>query len=65
MPEDMLQRMCQAKHIFQSSEIQVQIFYSLLDQVYHGEYPLNGTTTEVLAALQNEHCELQYVPNTV
>lgn len=64
MPEDMLLKMCQAKHIFQSSEIQVQIFYSLLDQVYHGEYPLKGTTTEVLAALQNEHCELQYVPNT-
>lgn len=64
LPEDMLQRLCASKRLFAASEMQAQLFYSVLDQVYHGELPLNGTTTEVLAETQKKYYSLPYVPNT-
>ena len=50
-------------HAFQ--DLQQQVFYSMLDQVYHGPIPLKGTTTEVLSQVQKEYFSLPYVPNTV
>lgn len=64
MPDDMIERLCASKCIFGASEMQIQVFYSILDQVYHGKYPLEGTTTEVLAEIQNKYCSVPYVPNT-
>lgn len=64
MPEDMLKRLCASKRLFAASEMQAQLFYSALDQVYHAEHPLNGTTTEVLAETQKKYYSLPYVPNT-
>lgn len=42
----------------------MQLFYSALDQSYHGPHPLSGTTTEVLAETQGKYYSLPYVPNT-
>lgn len=64
MPEEMLQRLCASKRLFTASEMQAQIFYSALDQVYHGVHPLKGTTTEVLAETQEKYYSLPYIPNT-
>lgn len=64
MPDEMLQRLCASKHLFTASETQMQIFYAVLDQIYHGEHPLPGSTTEVLAAIQSKYYGLDYVPNT-
>ncbi|XP_076264935.1 mitochondrial intermediate peptidase [Rhynchophorus ferrugineus] len=64
MTDDMLHRLCASKHVFVSSETQLQIFYAALDQVYHGKHPLKGSTTDVLAATQKEYYCLPYVPNT-
>lgn len=65
MPEGMLERMCASKHVFSASETQLQVFYSALDQVYHGD-PKNHkeNTTETLKMVQEKYYGLQYVNNT-
>lgn len=65
MPDEMLSRLCASKRLFSASEMQVQVFYSALDQQYHGTYPLQGTTTDVLADMQKKYYSLPYIPNTV
>uniref|UniRef100_A0A8C9SQ06 Mitochondrial intermediate peptidase n=1 Tax=Scleropages formosus TaxID=113540 RepID=A0A8C9SQ06_SCLFO len=40
-----------------------QIFYAVLDQVYHGK-PQNRSTTEILKKMQEKFYGLPYVPNT-
>lgn len=65
MPEDMLQRLCASKHLFSSSETQLQVFYSALDQVYHGDPAHHqATTTETLRIVQDQFYGLPYVENT-
>lgn len=64
MPEDMLRRLCASKHVFTASETQIQLFYSALDQMYHGKHPLEGSTTDVLAQAQKQYYSLPYVENT-
>lgn len=41
-----------------------QIFYAVLDQIYHGK-PHVGSTTDVLQEMQQEFYGLPYTPNTV
>ncbi|XP_033253613.1 mitochondrial intermediate peptidase-like [Drosophila miranda] len=49
--EDMVQRLCASKHLFAASETQLQVFYSALDQEYHGDMAQKGgNTTETLKA---------------
>ncbi|OWR42103.1 mitochondrial intermediate peptidase [Danaus plexippus plexippus] len=65
MPEDMLQRLCASKHLFGASEMQLQVFYSALDQQYHGPEAGQGEdTTEVLRHVQKQYYGLPYVENT-
>lgn len=65
MPDDMLQRLCASKNIFCASETQLQVFYSALDQVYHGDPKFHGsTTTETLKNVQEKYYALPYVENT-
>lgn len=55
-----------SKHLFASSETQLQVFYSALDQRYHGDPEKNtGTTTDVLRSVQSEYYSVPYVDNTV
>lgn len=66
IPEPLLQKLCASKHLFTASEMQHQVFYSVLDQLYHGEYILKDgiTTTDILAGTQANYCSLPYVQNT-
>lgn len=65
MPEDMLKRLCASKHLFSASETQLQVFYSALDQVYHGlPDQQEKTTTETLKRVQADYYGLPYVNNT-
>ncbi|KAG5884744.1 hypothetical protein JTB14_029225 [Gonioctena quinquepunctata] len=64
MSDDMLRRLCASKNLFTASETQLQVFYAMIDQKYHGAHPLIGTTTEVLAETQKDFYCLPYVPNT-
>ncbi|ELU11712.1 hypothetical protein CAPTEDRAFT_198580 [Capitella teleta] len=64
LPDHMIESLCAAKKMFGPCEMQLQVFYSILDQVYHGEHPLGGSTTEILERVQNEHYSLPYVSGT-
>ena len=47
-------------------DLQLQVFYSILDQMYHGKVPPPGTsTTDILAEVQNKYYGIKYVPGTV
>jgi len=65
MPEDMLKKLCTSKYLFSASEMQLQLFYSVLDQYYHMQPPEPLSTTDMLAKLQVEYYGLPYVENTV
>lgn len=66
MPEEMLERLCISKNIFSASETQLQVFYSALDQEYHGDITKHGqNTTETLKKIQEQYYGLPYVENTV
>ena len=65
MPEDMLKMLCASKYLFAASEMQLQLFYSILDQYYHTQAPQPLNTTDLLAKLQVEYYGLPYVKNTV
>lgn len=66
MDEDMLQRLCASKNLFSASETQLQVFYSALDQIYHGDPSKQGsTTTETLKNVQKNYYSLPYVEQTV
>uniref|UniRef100_A0A182FFY8 Peptidase M3A/M3B catalytic domain-containing protein n=1 Tax=Anopheles albimanus TaxID=7167 RepID=A0A182FFY8_ANOAL len=68
MPEAMLERLCASKSVFAASETQLQVFYSALDQIYHGPASVwrgNGaSTTETLQKVQQQYYGLPYVENT-
>ncbi|XP_026739232.1 mitochondrial intermediate peptidase [Trichoplusia ni] len=65
MPEDMLHRLCASKYLFGASEMQLQVFYSALDQHYHGpNASFGGRTTDVLKQVQKQYYGLPYVENT-
>ncbi|XP_049541158.1 mitochondrial intermediate peptidase [Anopheles darlingi] len=68
MPEAMLERLCASKNVFAASETQLQVFYSALDQIYHGpasKWRGNGeSTTETLKKVQEQYYGLSYVENT-
>ena len=66
MDEDMLQRLCASKNLFSASETQLQVFYSALDQIYHGNPQQQGSnTTETLKSVQKDYYSLPYVDDTV
>ncbi|XP_059613496.1 mitochondrial intermediate peptidase [Phlebotomus argentipes] len=65
MPEEMLNRLCASKFLFTASETQLQVFYSALDQAYHGAPAGQGaSTTDTLCDLQGRYYGLPYVPAT-
>ncbi|XP_011311357.1 mitochondrial intermediate peptidase [Fopius arisanus] len=63
MPQSMLDKLCASKNVFAASDLQVQVFYSMLDQVYHSK-PLATSSTEILARIQRQYYGLPYVDNT-
>lgn len=44
-----IEKFCASKKLFLGVDVQSQVFYSTLDQTYHSGYPLNGSSTDVLA----------------
>ncbi|GAB0095067.1 mitochondrial intermediate peptidase [Sergentomyia squamirostris] len=65
MPRDMLNRLCASKFLFTASETQLQVFYSALDQAYHGIPTEQApSTTDTLRELQGKYYGLPYVEST-
>lgn len=64
-PERTLQRLCASKRLFAASEMQLQVFYSALDQQYHDRPAApGGRTTDDLKEVQKQYYGLPYVENT-
>uniref|UniRef100_A0A0B6ZZD4 Peptidase M3A/M3B catalytic domain-containing protein n=1 Tax=Arion vulgaris TaxID=1028688 RepID=A0A0B6ZZD4_9EUPU len=64
MKKSDVKNLCDAKKIFAASDMQQQVFFSMLDQVYHGAHPLSGSTSDLLAQIQSQYCNIEYVPGT-
>ena len=64
IPDKMLHKLCVSKNIFASSELQSQVFYSMLDQAYHSD-KINVPTTQILEEIQSKYYNLPYIKNTV
>jgi intermediate peptidase len=66
IPKDLLETWVDSKRVFNASDTQLQVFYAILDQMYHGERPLMGksNTTQVLEEIQNQFYGLSYVEKT-
>ncbi|XP_022107562.1 mitochondrial intermediate peptidase-like [Acanthaster planci] len=64
LPEEMIARLCTSKKQFAAFDMQTQVFYSILDQVLHGEHPLRKTTVEILSEVQNQYSSIKHVPGT-
>ncbi|XP_011505005.1 PREDICTED: mitochondrial intermediate peptidase [Ceratosolen solmsi marchali] len=63
IPENMLNKICSSKNLFPAFEMQSQIFYSMIDQVYHSK-KIQDSTTDVLKQIQSQYYELPYIPRT-
>ncbi|GAB1606399.1 mitochondrial intermediate peptidase-like [Argonauta hians] len=61
---EIIHNFCAAKKLFAASDLQLQVFYSILDQVYHGKLPSETSTTEILGAIQNKYYGIPHVPGT-
>uniref|UniRef100_A0A3B5KRC4 Mitochondrial intermediate peptidase n=1 Tax=Xiphophorus couchianus TaxID=32473 RepID=A0A3B5KRC4_9TELE len=63
LPENMVARLCESKKVCGAADTQLQVFYAVLDQIYHGK-PQNRSTTEILKEMQEKFYGLPYTPNT-
>lgn len=66
IPEDTLEAWIAGKKIFSASDLQLQLFYSALDQHYHANDPLQGKmyTTWVLEKVTKKYYNMEYIPGT-
>ena len=63
LPEEQCRQFCASKKVFSGVDIQTQLYYSLMDQRYHGAHPLGCSTTELLAGEHRKHHSLPYHEN--
>uniref|UniRef100_A0A6I8P1N3 Mitochondrial intermediate peptidase n=1 Tax=Ornithorhynchus anatinus TaxID=9258 RepID=A0A6I8P1N3_ORNAN len=64
LPKSMVSRLCESKKVCAAADMQLQVFYAALDQIYHGKHPLKRSTTDILKETQEKCYGLPYVPNT-
>ncbi|KAM4796473.1 mitochondrial intermediate peptidase [Rhinophrynus dorsalis] len=64
LSKPMVSRLCESKKVGAASDMQLQVFYAMLDQIYHGKHPLKGSTIDILKETQEEFYGLPYVPQT-
>ncbi|XP_037382928.1 mitochondrial intermediate peptidase isoform X2 [Talpa occidentalis] len=64
LPKNMVSRLCESKKVCAAADMKLQVFYAILDQIYHGKHPLRRSTTDILKETQEKFYGLPYVPNT-
>lgn len=64
IPANLVEKLQSSKNIFCASELQNQVCYSMLDQVYHSG-KLEKSTTTILKDIQGKYFGLPYIENTV
>ena len=62
LPEEFAQRLCQGRTMFGALEMQRQVLYAMIDQIYHGKHPLDGSTTDILAQVQSQYTVIPHAP---
>lgn len=64
LPDEMAVRLCQGRTMFGALEMQRQVLYAMIDQIYHGTHPLAGSTTDILAQVQEQFTVIPHAPGT-
>lgn len=64
LPEEIALRLCQGRAMFGALEMQRQVLYAMIDQIYHGMHPLTGSTTDILAEVQEQYTVIPHAPGT-
>jgi mitochondrial intermediate peptidase len=64
LSDDMIYRLCESRKLFNSSDLQLQILHSILDQVFHGDYPLNKRPIDLVADYTRDYYNLPFVNDT-
>ncbi|XP_063570790.1 mitochondrial intermediate peptidase-like isoform X2 [Pongo abelii] len=65
LPKNMVSRLCESKKVCAAADMQLQVFYATLDQIYHGKHPLRSSTTDILKETQEKFYGLPYGPDTI
>lgn len=55
LPPDMVNSLCRADKLLAFSEMQMQVFYSITDQYFHGEFDSSAPLINTLKQIQSEH----------
>jgi intermediate peptidase len=61
LPEEMINKLSQSRNMFGALEMQRQVLYSMVDQVYHGKHPLTQSTTDIMTDLQKQYTVIPHV----
>ncbi|XP_041089052.1 mitochondrial intermediate peptidase isoform X1 [Polyodon spathula] len=64
LPKSMVSRLCESKKVCAAADTQLQVFYAVLDQIYHGQPRPSKSTTQILQETQAQFYGLPSVPNT-
>lgn len=64
LPEEFAQRLCQGRTMFGALEMQRQVLYAMIDQIYHSKHPLDGSTTDILVQVQEKYTLIPHAPET-
>ena len=65
IPDEMVEHICNSRKVCTAAELQSQIFYSVLDYVFHTNEQASGQSTKILAETQAKYYPLPYVEKTV
>lgn len=61
---DKIRKITQTKNIFAASEMQTQVYYSIVDQLIHGQDIRGTNVADLVASTQDKYYGLPHVPNT-
>ena len=64
LPEEFAQRLCRGRTMFGALEMQRQVLYAMIDQIYHGKHPLDGSTSDILAQVQEQYTVIPHATGT-
>lgn len=64
IPPEAVQTVQLANGLFPAFDTQMQVFYAIMDQRFHGKHPLGKSTVELFAELHEDYSPLPYVQDT-
>eukprot|EP00111_Clytia_hemisphaerica_P016856 TCONS_00049978-protein len=61
LPQEIIDMISNSKKLFAAMDLHTQAFYSIVDQRFHGKYPLGKPNNEILDDLHKEYSPLSHV----